>query len=53
MDYSEALQKAMAEVAKRKGKPESELVPWSDYDPIMIDYRVRELMHPGVRWAGD
>lgn len=53
MDYREAKQKAIEELEKRTGRDYASLVPWQDYDPIMIDNRAYELMRLGIRWTGD
>lgn len=40
-------------IADSLGKPEADLVPWVDYDPIGVDEDSRRAVSPGVRWAGD
>lgn len=53
MDYREAKQQAIAELEQRTGRDYVSLVPWKDYDPILLDNRARDLMSTGIRWTGD
>jgi hypothetical protein len=55
MDYGEAKQKLLLEVAREKGKPRDQLQPWVDYDPPSIDEEAYHLAKgsSGIRWTGD
>lgn len=53
MDHYAIADKLLAEIAQRKGKEVSELRPWVDYDPIMIDEQARYEAVGRVRFAGD
>lgn len=52
-NVSKARLAILQRIADSLGKPESDLVPWVDYDPIGVDEGARRAVTPGVRWAGD
>jgi hypothetical protein len=40
--------------AESLGKPRSDLIPWTDYNPIQIESEARSIaLGPGIHYAGD
>lgn len=40
--------------AKQLDKSRCDLIPWNDYDPIMIENKAREIAQGGgLMWTGD
>lgn len=53
MDYREAKEQAIVELEKKTGRDYRDLIPWKDFDPIILDNRALEIMRPHVRFMGD
>lgn len=56
MTYTEAYSLIMQNIAARLGKERGDLVPWEDYDPIMVDGDAWRILRDQQRlpvWTGD
>ena len=51
-DYIKNREEILNSIAERLGKDRSELIPWTDYDPITVDESAFRLAK-NSNWTGD
>lgn len=51
-DYMRNREEILSGIAERLGKLREELIPWTDYDPILVDESAFRLAR-NSNWTGD
>jgi hypothetical protein len=51
-DYMKNREEILSSIAERLGKSREDLIPWTDYDPIMVDESAFRLAK-NSNWTGD